>query len=652
MVGGNEQSQNNGTNSINTNPNPLNNSVPNGNSNFDSVSNGLDVNTPGVNTTNNDITSTTVNNNYVSNANDNVSSSVDSNVVDNNMTNNSTNIESNVGSNTNEPVANPGTVMNNGGLNEALTPNDNLAQQGFTFGQNNEKKKKNGKGKIIIGILIIVAIAAIAGFIGYKTYTSSPYNLFKSAINSGYSEFSNMLKIAKENTFEYDLENETIKLNGNVKFDTNIDELKDFTNYTYSFNTGLDVKNKKIELGLGISENSDKLIELLAYVLDNKAYLKSEQLFDRIIYADAEDEIDFDSYVYENDFEVNYDDLDYIVKKVKDYAINSIDKEKLSKESVEITINGEKLKVNSNSYNLDAETMKNTIKSIIDAMLEDKELIEKLVNLSGTTEDEVKSTLEEAKDVDLSTYEDSIINIYTKGFANTIVGFSIYSDGEEVLFYSDYNNITKWELYNVEVNSEEAFTTIECEGDVCNINIGDDSDYLKLKITNENDKKTTIDYDFSFASYDIKVNGTVTFEQVEKTDKKMSAKVDFSVKANIAGEEFTFDVNLDANMEIGAKIGDVNTNNAINAEDLTEEDLQLIIDNLEKALQGTIFYDLIENSLNTTINNSNNEISNAYCDLAFNCKDCVDGQCVCQYYDEDYNLQSIICPDDNFYSYY
>ena len=129
MVGGNEQSQNNGTNSINTNPNPLNNSVPNGNSNFDSVSNGLDVNTPGVNTTNNDITSTTVNNNYVSNANDNVSSSVDSNVVDNNMTNNSTNIESNVGSNTNEPVANPGTVMNNGGLNEALTPNDNLAQQ-------------------------------------------------------------------------------------------------------------------------------------------------------------------------------------------------------------------------------------------------------------------------------------------------------------------------------------------------------------------------------------------------------------------------------------------------------------------------------------------------------------------------------------------
>ena len=132
----------------------------------------------------------------------------------------------------------------------------------------------------------------------------------------------------------------------------------------------------------------------------------------------------------------------------------------------------------------------------------------------------------------------------------------------------------------------------------------------------------------------------------------MSAKVDFSVKANIAGEEFTFDVNLDANMEIGAKIGDVNTNNAINAEELTEEDLQLIIDNLEKALQGTIFYDLIENSLSTTINNSNNEISNAYCDLAFNCKDCVDGQCVCQYYDEDYNLQSIICPDDNFYSYY
>ena len=144
----------------------------------------------------------------------------------------------------------------------------------------------------------------------------------------------------------------------------------------------------------------------------------------------------------------------------------------------------------------------------------------------------------------------------------------------------------------------------------------------------------------------------MTFEQVEKTDKKMSAKVDFSVKANIDGEEFTFDVNLDANMEIGAKIGDINTNNAINAEDLTEEDLQLIIDNLEKALQGTIFYDLIENSLNTTINNSNNEISNAYCDLAFNCKDCVDGQCVCQYYDEDYNLQSIICPDDNFYSYY
>ena len=166
------------------------------------------------------------------------------------------------------------------------------------------------------------------------------------------------------------------------------------------------------------------------------------------------------------------------------------------------------------------------------------------------------------------------------------------------------------------------------------------------------DKKTTIDYDFSFASYDIKINGTVTFEQVEKTDKKMSSKIDFNINANIAGEEFTFEVNLDANMEIGAKIGDVNTSNAINVEDLTDDDLQLILDNLEKALEGTIFYDLIEENLNLNTNTPNNGNSNAYCDLAFNCKDCIDGQCTCQYYDDDYNLQSVICPEDDLYSYY
>lgn len=41
-----------------------------------------------------------------------------------------------------------------------------------------------------------------------------------------------------------------------------------------------------------------------------------------------------------------------------------------------------------------------------------------------------------------------------------------------------------------------------------------------------------------------------------------------------------------------------------------------------------------------------NIMRQTYCTQSFNCTNCNDGVCTCQYYDEENNIQSVQCPDN------
>ena len=136
----------------------------------------------------------------------------------------------------------------------------------------NTPKKANNKF-IIIGIVVaVLLIAGIGGLFGYKSYVGKPINLFSGAIESVYEDVSEYLT----NTETFDITKESFVLNGDVKLDSNIPGMEDYTKYTYDFNVGMDLKNKKFQLGASMDDGSKEVIGAILYYLDKTAYLVSD----------------------------------------------------------------------------------------------------------------------------------------------------------------------------------------------------------------------------------------------------------------------------------------------------------------------------------------------------------------------------------------
>ena len=130
--------------------------------------------------------------------------------------------------------------------------------------------------------------------------------------------------------------------------------------------------------------------------------------------------------------------------------------------------------------------------------------------------------------------------------------------------------------------------------------------------------------------------------------KESDSKASFSLTGNMrvkSGENISnFAVNLTNEIsKVSEEFIDINPEEARNIESLTEEE-QTAIENNFKMIFET------EDSLNSLLDpfliQDVDVQDNAYCTRE-NCQDCMDGYCVCSYYDENGEEQLIYC-EDNF----
>ena len=135
-------------------------------------------------------------------------------------------------------------------------------------------KEKNRKGKIkflICGFLVVISIA-IGLFIGYKKLNNDPMSI---SINGIYKKLNNALKESKNKNFTtLDLTKDPFIVDLKAKLDSNMPELKPFTGLDYHLNVGMDLANKKMNMGLDIDENNNSLLNLVLSVIDKNIYLK------------------------------------------------------------------------------------------------------------------------------------------------------------------------------------------------------------------------------------------------------------------------------------------------------------------------------------------------------------------------------------------
>ena len=427
----------------------------------------------------------------------------------------------------------------------------------------NEEKEivKEKKGNKLIPIIIAAVIVVIVGAtIGIYIHSSSPKNIVSKVIEKTYEKYDKVMN----NTIDYDFSKDTLKVSGDLNVDTNIDGLEKLKNDKFTFDIGVDYKSKKLEAGLAVDEKKTTLIDIMAYIVDNKLYLDLGKDYDGLLKTDDvnfEDFLSIDLEETKNDF--TKEDINYIVKAYKNILIKSIDEKDLKKSTDTIKINGKDTKVNKISYTINDQNIEKLTKKMIEETLKDNELIKKLAKVFGKEVVDVKYELEEQQekftiDEDLNIK----LDIYTKGITNSFAGLNMRADKDNYL--------------NLTVNKKDS-----------NVVIKSDDTKIDLDINKLTDEEANIDYNVKYE--DTKLSGNLTYNNKKIDNKRYQGKVIYYMNYNKQKLKLTLDYKLKVNVPI-AKI---DTNKA---KDITEADgIEDAYNNIMDRFQKSTSYDMISN---------------------------------------------------------
>ena len=269
--------------------------------------------------------------------------------------------------------------------------------------QENKKKGKAGKVILILFILIIIFGGAAAGYWYYVTYMkeSPKSSFFKYIGNNNIEEllnldlYYNMINQMTEKSFfmETTAEFSTNKQNNFVstvdssKFDLNITLERDINHkkslldskVSYSSNDLFDLKILDTDNSIGIisSDITDK------YIASNKSKLDNSIAKTTGIETDISIDGTDDLFKAFTDSKIDIDNS-YIKQKSDDYlniVYSLIEEDSVTKkENIVVTNNSETINTDAYTLKLSAETQKEIIKSVLEKLKSDDELLNKIVS--------------------------------------------------------------------------------------------------------------------------------------------------------------------------------------------------------------------------------------------------------------------------------
>ncbi len=437
------------------------------------------------------------------------------------------------------------------------------------------QKEKNRKGKIkflICGFLVVISIA-IGLFIGYKKLNNDPMSIYRDSINGIYKKLNNAIKESKDKNFTtLDLTKDPFIVDLKAKLNSNMPELKPFTGLDYHLNVGMDLANKKMNMGLDIDENNNSLLNLVLSVIDKNIYLK---LYDKILDLGEEDifgNMNIETYfkVNGNNAKFDYDNYMYILKEIKTIIIDSLDKNKFKMEETKITLNTKEYKVKKAIYNLDKENIERTIKFINSKILKNEKLLKTIAESIGLKEEELKEKLNEK--VNTNNINDIKINLYADKLNNIIAG-SVETENEEII---KFDCIDKKTNFVIAKDNQKLTVTAEENN---NIVITFAEEYRELfKITiEENNKNYKIPFTFNAEGNAIK--GLLELNNIKETKESLSVDFVFSLNTTIASEKIDF--KIDGNYKISKKdLSTIDPTGSIKIENISEEEAMEIFEKL------------------------------------------------------------------------
>jgi len=403
-------------------------------------------------------------------------------------------------------------------------------------------KKKTKKGPIIAGIIALVVIVSIVA--AYFLVFGNPKYIFGKAID----------KVLATDATKYD----SIKVNTKIKAKVNAEDytyqeaFEELEKITIEAGSQIDIPEKKEIINLGLDYDKEQVIDAQLYYEDGNVYTYLDGLFDEYIQIEMDDatkeEMDeiFDNVLSEEQLESSQKAVKIFKNELKE-QINKNGKFEKKKDKIEI--DGKDKKVTKWTLTLTEKQLYKVVAGTFSNLAKNDKF------LDCFEEKELKDSLKEAaelmEDADADSKNYIKISIYTKGLLNEIVAVDgvIYSDLEEmsmiVSVVKEDKGVYTYKLYE--------------------------------KMTGE---KTDL------------INGKVEIEKDKDSKKEQSGKI--KITGNVY-ELGSAELEIDYAIEYNKGIDKINVRDSVNIEDLSEEELNSIVEELmERPLIGDLFTSMNE----------------------------------------------------------
>lgn len=478
-----------------------------------------------------------------------------------------------------------------------LSTNENMTQNATppidTLTPTNDKKKGYLKWLIPIILVVVLILAIILGYSYFKPNSKKVYERLIS------KSFNDVQKTIEDNA-TFTLLNgkaNTFTIKEKISLETNQEELKDLEKLSINYILGIDKKNSQVNLSLDLNEDNKKIVDALVSVLNNKGYLATNLLENKTI---AIGDIPLDmSQIIKN---LNKDDIIYLLESLNKNLITSIPEDAYSKEIGKVTLDGKDQKVNIHKLTLNSKQLLETIIEFLNLYKNDNkalDIILKWVNINPENKieksalisniDETIKQLQETKEqlTEEDLKEELVIKIYNSKTVNKMLGMNVSFKEKDkttnILDYevteNGYKLVSKMENNELNITKDNKKMIAKIVSDEATINItADDEDSYKMEIIDQN----------STVNVDVK--------NIEKDNKRLKNKMEVTFKNTDSATSELSDIKLIIEEEIvlNETLKTVDTTNAVQMTDLSEEDLASLSGNLMTNLEGTSLYNLIQ----------------------------------------------------------
>lgn len=421
-------------------------------------------------------------------------------------------------------------------------------EQNGQFNEQINTKKPKKKGKIILGIILAIIIIAIIALVAvYFLVFSTPQYIFASTVDSIFN-----MKAQTYNTVK-----SAVTLNGSVQFeDESINEqLTDLENFSINIGSQIDYQNQSEIVDLGLQYEDESVVGARFYFKDGEMYTLLDGLYDDYIKVDLETEQAnlmqelLDLTKVQGKQENLIKAMSILGNEIKGQISNVGTFEKSTEQ---MTLNGENKNVTRVSLLFNAQEFSTVVINVCNNLANNNEFIQ---CFEESPKDALLDIVASLEDGEPSSDDTVRISIYTQGLLNETIGFGL------------------------------------------DLNLADNTELsINMNVMKETDDLYTV----SYTQGDNYINGRIEIARAENTEENQTGDAKITLEVSNLG---TMELNMGYAYSYNQAVDEVDTRNSVNAEDLTQEDMNTILENLmERPVIGELMTNIISSSMN---NNSN-----------------------------------------------